>query len=438
MAVTNADKTAWPLLETLQSSLIGLIAFTAAIAPLGVPTLLVVLVMITLAQDLGDGVLTAEGAWHYTSDRATLMTLAFVFYCFISSLWALRPLYSFISLAQNTLVGLGGWYVAWSLVRRLRTIGPVRVARYTRALPLSFIFVGLYFLLDGLTGESATLFFVRNAPWIFDGFENSIRYTKEGVAIGLHDIYFNRTAAALVMMVPGLAAAFAFWPHARFGHGLALIAAVTMLAVCLKSNSATALLALIAGLAFFAFALWSRHVTVRILQIAFLVATLGAVPLSMLPKHFGFDTSPKIPFSFRERVVIWDDLARLTMETPIVGIGAKSIKFWPGLPTNDPTNKRPAVRTYWHPHNGYLQIWLELGAIGAVLFALAGTMLLGRLGSLERLMQPYAIGLAAATLILIGPGWGLWQPWLIAAIAFGWLTLLMVRPEFEASVQSGD
>jgi O-antigen ligase len=177
------------------------------------------------------------------------------------------------------------------------------------------------------------------------------------------------------------------------------------------------------------------------LQLSFLLITLAAVPLAMLPKALALDQNTRLPFSFRERIVIWDDLARLTLQQPILGIGVNSIKFHRSVRTprslqTEAAEPRKAVRaetrrTYWHPHNGYLQIWLELGAIGAILFAIAGTLLLGRIAILPSSIQPFAAGLAATTLAIIGPGWGLWQPWLIASIGFGWVALLTMRRMFE-------
>lgn len=433
----GARATTWPPLETIQSSLIGIIAFSAAIAPLGVPTLLALLVVVTLAQDRAEGQRLHSYLPTLTSNAGSLYAIMFMFFAFLSCAWALRPGYTFVSLSQNAFVGLGSWYVAMALDRRLRLLGRGRQTRFTRALPLAFVFAALYFLLDALTGDSITLFFARKAPWIFDGFENVIRYTRSGVPVGLASDYFNRIAAALVMMLPGLAAAFLFWPWPRWGRWLGSAAFVVLVLVCEKSGSATALLALVAGAVLFIFALYSAHWARRLLQVGFLILIVGAVPLAMVPRALKLDESALLPFSFRERVIIWDDLASLSLNSPILGIGAKSIKFWPALPSHKVVRKseKPETRKYWHPHNGYLQVWLELGAIGAALFALAGTLLLGRIGHLGTRMQPYAIALAAGTLVMIGPGWGLWQPWLIGSIGFGWLALLMVSFEFEQSQQ---
>jgi protein-S-isoprenylcysteine O-methyltransferase Ste14 len=41
--------------------------------------------------------------------------------------------------------------------------------------------------------------------------------------------------------------------------------------------------------------------------------------------------------------------------------------------------------------------------------------------------------MAATTMTMIGPGWELWQPWLIAAIGSGWIALILLRYQFEES-----
>jgi hypothetical protein len=48
-------------------------------------------------------------------------------------------------------------------------------------------------------------------------------------------------------------------------------------------------------------------------------------------------------------------------------------------------------------------------------------------------MQKYALALTAGTATIIGFAWNLLQPWLIAAIGFSWIALLMLRPVFETA-----
>lgn len=430
---SSSDPNAWPPFETAQSTLLGLIAFTAAIAPLGLPTLVVLLFLLTLAQNQYEGS-GMRPVWRtLMTEPAHLAALAFFLFAALSSAWSAHPLYGLRSIAQCGLVALSAWYIATALDQQMRTIGPERRTRFTRAIPIAAPFIGFYFLLDALTADGATLFFARNFPWIFDGMGNAIVYSKDRVPIGFDEIYFNRIAAALVLITAGITAAFRFWPRPSWGPVLAITTAIGMILICLKSGSATALLTSIIAVGVFALAVWSSRRTLRLLQVTFLVLTFAAIPLSMLPMKAGLDTNTKLPFSFRQRVIIWNDLSHLALTRPWFGIGVKSVKSmtqWPSEMSG--ANKpRKEPQAYVHPHNGYLQVWLEMGLMGAVLFALAGTFLLGLITRLMPAMQPFALAMAGATMTMIGPGWELWQPWLVAAIGSGWIALLLLRHDFE-------
>lgn len=424
-----ATRTKFYPLETAQSSLIGLTGFTASIAPLAVPPLLVTIILVTVAQDFVTGARPVAARGGFSPRPELVFSMALFGFGLASCTWALKPMSSLTSLAQIALLVFGSWYVVGALDKHLRGLDRIRQTRYTRALPLAAIFVGIYFLLEWATGNGPTLFFVRHMSWMFDGFENAIVYAQPGVAVGLNEIYFNRTAAAMVLMMTGLTAALCFWPKPSLKYALGLLGILFTVGICVTSGSSTALLMLICGGLAFLLAVWAPGRAVRTLQALLIVATIAAIPLSMVPKALGWEKSKLIPFSFQERVVIWNDLAHMALQTPLHGIGINSIKYWSG-PPGKPID-RQTRRLYWHPHNGYLQIWLELGLIGALLFCGAGYFLLDRIGKFQRDMQPYACALAGITLVAIGPGWGLWQPWLVASICFGWIVLLLVRFEFE-------
>jgi O-antigen ligase len=76
-----------------------------------------------------------------------------------------------------------------------------------------------------------------------------------------------------------------------------------------------------------------------------------------------------------------------------------------------------------HPHNAALQIWVELGAVGAALTATALLLLLRLMASLrtESLAPRLALLMGAAAVSLVGHG--AWQGWWPAALgaAILWL-----------------
>jgi len=427
------DRT-WLPLETAQSTLIAITALTAAVAPLGLPTMVAVLALVTLAQNWREDLSPSAIARIRMRDPAVLAAITFIVFATASTTWALQPLYALKSLAQAALTGLGAMYVAGTLSRQLRRPGQTRRIRFVRAAPLATLFIGLYFLLEFLTGNGVTLFFARNVPGLFDGFENTFIYDATGGLVGLDESYFNRISAALVLLTIGIVAALQFWPRRAWGSAFGALVCIGSLAICLKSGSATALLAFALSALTFTLALWSSKRTSRLLQVAYLIAIITAIPLSMLPKALDIDENPALPPSFRERVIIWNDVAGLALERPWLGNGVKSVKFLqirPKVQSAAENASSDSLRTYAHPHNGYLQVWVELGLVGAALFAIAGALAINGIMFLPYAMQKYALALATGTLTMLGPGWDLWQPWLIAAIGFGWIALMLLRTEFE-------
>ncbi|MBX9701023.1 MAG: polymerase, partial [Acetobacteraceae bacterium] len=66
-----------------------------------------------------------------------------------------------------------------------------------------------------------------------------------------------------------------------------------------------------------------------------------------------------------------------------------------------------------HPHNGALQLWLELGVVGAGLGALLALLLAWRAGRLARPEVATAMLASAAVTFLLS--FGTWQEWWVGA-----------------------
>ncbi|MGZ4988631.1 MAG: hypothetical protein ACXWBP_11330, partial [Limisphaerales bacterium] len=78
-----------------------------------------------------------------------------------------------------------------------------------------------------------------------------------------------------------------------------------------------------------------------------------------------------------------------------------------------------------HPHNIYLQTWLELGAIGAVLLLIVGLAAIWQMRFLPPALEGSAYALFAVSSMIGLSGFDLWQSWLLAALAFAWAGILL-------------
>ena len=79
-----------------------------------------------------------------------------------------------------------------------------------------------------------------------------------------------------------------------------------------------------------------------------------------------------------------------------------------------------------HPHNSSLQIWLELGAVGAIIVAVFGWIFIRKLEDDDT--DPVLFGVVISILAFNFISFGVWQSWWIATqfLCLG-LTLVTTR-----------
>jgi O-antigen ligase len=150
----------------------------------------------------------------------------------------------------------------------------------------------------------------------------------------------------------------------------------------------------------------------RVMAAVSVVAVLSA-PLT-LPHLDEIPTALPTAYAFKvsagHRMQIWSFTGDRIAEKPLLGWGLDSSRAIPG----GQKEIRPGEK--WlplHPHDAALQVWLELGVPGAVLFALLLAWLWMRLGAAG--WPPIYTAAAGASLaaaqIVAFAGWGIWQEW---------------------------
>lgn len=125
------------------------------------------------------------------------------------------------------------------------------------------------------------------------------------------------------------------------------------------------------------------------------------------------------------RVEIWNRVYELIGARPGLGYGFDSARAL----------AQGAGVTFLHPHNGLLQVWLELGAVGvALLLAWAAVSLRGYL-SHSRDRQ--ALATTAATMTAVAVFWlisfGVWQGWWLAAIGLAFCACALAQRDVSPS-----
>ncbi|MBU1376601.1 MAG: O-antigen ligase family protein [Alphaproteobacteria bacterium] len=112
-----------------------------------------------------------------------------------------------------------------------------------------------------------------------------------------------------------------------------------------------------------------------------------------------------LPESWEQRVVYWTYAMERIAEHPWRGWGLDASRAF-----------SPHIQL--HPHNGALQIWLELGLLGAAAAALAWAFAFRRLARDERsLVAAATAGSAGVYLLFALVNFGVWQEWWLALAA---------------------
>ncbi|MBV8737836.1 MAG: O-antigen ligase family protein [Alphaproteobacteria bacterium] len=134
-----------------------------------------------------------------------------------------------------------------------------------------------------------------------------------------------------------------------------------------------------------------------------------------------------VKFSAAHRLLIWSFVGDRIAEHPLRGWGLEASRAIPGGAEPIRTDQT------WlplHPHNAPLQIWLELGVPGVVLFALLGGWFWLAVGSIEwpRLYAAAACGALTAACVASTATYGVWQEWWEGTLSVAlFLILVMAR-----------
>lgn len=222
----------------------------------------------------------------------------------------------------------------------------------------------------------------------------------------------NRSLVSLAVLI---------WPMllvARAGRRKVLAGGlyIALILACFSTGSETAKLQLVVGSMTFCIFLYSEVWGRRVLVAGWIVSCALVVPLVVGMYNVGLHNSVWLPrygegASAAARIVIAHEYAERIAEAPLIGHAA-------AVSRELNQNKSESHMSQPHPHNAYLQLWFELGAVGVGLFMAMGFSVLGALKSLPPGTQPYSYALFASVATLLAPSYGFWQPWLSAMICY--------------------
>ena len=235
---------------------------------------------------------------------------------------------------------------------------------------------------------------------------------------------------------PGLTVmALYIWPwfalvSKRYSVKLGLAGIVFAGTILLFGCAHTALLAFTIGALFFSAAYMAKRHFSYILTV-FVIAAALFIPIvpDLLPdptisgKSISF-----LPNSAIHRIKIWQTTTHHIVENPILGIGFDTSQSLYPRETNERVVFLPDIpEKSWyiwtepiplHPHNFLLQIWLELGLIGASLAAILICFIIRAISKIGPRQFDSAVGYGAlgGALLVASVSFGAWQSWWVCTL----------------------
>jgi O-antigen ligase len=242
----------------------------------------------------------------------------------------------------------------------------------------------------------------------------------------------NQASISFALLVLPASALLISLCHGTLAILLAAVAAGTVYALAGTAAKAVLLAGLAMGLLLYRARPVVAGVAMALSVVAIIAAPLTFARLERLPGLGEMADSFKI--SAGHRLLIWSFAGDRIAERPLTGWGLDASRAISG--GDDPI--RPGET--WmplHPHNAALQVWLELGAPGAVLFALLVALVWDALARVE--WPPLFAAAAGASLTIAFVGcfatYGIWQEWWLGTLSFSlFLVLVMARAAGRAAL----
>jgi O-antigen ligase len=383
--------------------------------PVGVYAALGIAPLLAVAA-LGVVVLCPRESWRWVRQPRMLAGLlaALAVLGVASGLWSILPQHSFLEGLRFLTLSASGLIVAGAVA----SLGDGERRRILRWTAMSIIVTVAVLVADLTLGLPVLRLFVHGEVIPHE------RFDRGTTVIGL-----------------------LFWPLAlglwrARARRLLAVTCVAVAVALIVIPSSTNRLALSAGAVAWVLT-WSAPRAIPRLVLAATVVFGLALPFALprlLPSNESVvvlaDHAPWIKFSGLHRLLIWRFVSERTAERPLLGWGMDASRELPGGHTRlVDTLSRPIVPDSaealpLHPHDAFLQWWVELGAIGAVLGITAvATLLLSitALGSSVAAASATAFAVGALTIAMLG--YGFWQSW--------WLSTLWLAGSLTAAVATG-
>ena len=362
-------------------------------APLGVvaPKAIVPLLLITALWQFST--LYINGEWRWIFNGPVVITMGLITVCALTSvLWSLNPVAGLITVTKLVSIFL-------AIVLLLDSVWAIEgddKKRFIKAFLISYAIASVMIGSETLLGAAGHDWFAR------------VSHRAE------YDLSVLNRAGIILLLAAWPATLMMWQENRRLLALLTILAAAVVIMLGVSNSNALALIFAMVG-ALLAWLLGPR--LQMALAINFAIGILVAPIFSAtflkperVTSYFG-----EVHYSALHRLHIWHFTAQRVTEKPILGWGMDAARRIPG---GDKKLAGGGMVMGMHPHNATLQIWLELGAVGALL---VGILVFFLWRAISALADPAARATATAMLIsaftVANLSFGIWQTWWMAVLA---------------------
>lgn len=382
----------------------GLVLPVSVLSPKAMAPIFIVACLAALVGILRHGLAWPESL---TARLLGAGTVAFLLWSALSALWSITPERSLEISLSNTGTVTGAivlcLYTAGAGTLAIRRIGTAALAGIAIATILVLVELSTMAALNRLAHGN--------------------RLPVEQVSIFRN--YLNGSSAVFVMMIWPVTAALGLTGRPKLAAG----AGVALFVLSFSAAASVAALAALAGAGAGIIAAF-RPRLYHLLFGASVVAAALLMPLvtDILPQPVTSTTEMKVDPSTNHRLRIWNFATERITERPLLGWGLDSSRAIPGgaelVPMLHLREDGKEV-TYseqnlpLHPHNIFLQVWLELGAIGALFTAAALLAVVREVARTEGAVLRFSsAGALAAAIAFSGLSYSPWQSWWLCTMMF--------------------
>lgn len=205
---------------------------------------------------------------------------------------------------------------------------------------------------------------------------------------------------------------FALWLKTKGKTILSILSVIAFLCVSAFLTNRSSMLGMVVGTGILFFAYFQPVLARWALVLMIGIGCFFIVPISTLLPLIPQEITGQLFDSALARIKIWTYTSQHILEEPFFGHGIDASK---GMETDTSSGNgffEPGVNVVsHHPHNIFLQIWLDLGMVGALLWGGLLLMLTYRVYNAHETAQPYIVAAAFCSLMMLSTTFSLLQAW---------------------------